>query len=132
METEPAGGLYAFEFTTGQSRPGWYVLLSALASMVSRTPENIGVLSSRHPSLLERAPPVLRLRGSELPKAIWKPLLDAYATVLAGLQAGGERKRKKKRPPQNLTLYPLSVAMRIMHHYAADIEPELIQAAQEV
>ena len=107
-ETEPAGGLYAFQFAQaeGQERK-WHVLLPALASMVDKTPENISMLTARNPRLLQDAPPVLRLRPGALHAAVWTRLLATYAAVQVSLQAGGERKRVQKRPPQNLTLYPL-------------------------
>ena len=122
--TVTAGGLHAFNMN-GE----WYVFLSALAKVVEKTNGNISVLLGRNEHLTDGAPPVRHMKRSEIPVA-WSQLLNTYNTVTGKLASGGEYKRKKVRAPQNLTLYPIEVAVRIVEHYRADVDPAAATAVE--
>jgi hypothetical protein len=123
---EAAGGLQSFNIA-GE----WYVFLSALAKVVDKSNGNISVLLGRHSSLSDGAPPVLLASRTKM-QAVWPRLLQTYEVVTAKISAGGEYKRKKVRPPNNLTLYPLEVAVRIVRHYRDDVDAAVITGVEDL
>jgi hypothetical protein len=122
---EAAGGLQSFNIA-GE----WYVFLSALAKVVDTSNGNISVLLGRHPGLSDGAPPVLLASRTKM-QAVWPRLLQTYEGVTVKISAGGEYKRKKVRPPNNLTLYPLEVAVRIVRHYRDDVDASVVAAVED-
>ena len=120
-EIEKAGGLYAFHM-----EDGWYVFVSPLANVIKCTAPYISQLVSRNENLLQGARPVVKATAKTL-HAEWERLLCTYTAVQLKLTPGGERKRKKPRPPQNLTLYPAEVAVRIVGHSGDKVDPTQIE-----
>ena len=123
-EIEKAGGLYAFH-----RDDGWYVFVSPLAKVIGYTDPYISRLVSRNENLLQGTPPVVKATAKALPVE-WNRLLSTYAAVQLKLTPGGERKRKKPRPPQNLTLYPAEVAVRIVGRFGDNVDATEIEGVE--
>ena len=126
-DVEPAGGLHAFNME-GE----WYVFLPALAKVVNKVNGTISVLLGRHASLQpgEGDPQVILASRTEVP-AEWQRLLKTYEIVKVRMTPSGEYKRKKGRPPPNLTLYPLEVCVKIVRHYSDDVDAVVVRAVEQ-
>jgi hypothetical protein len=126
-DVEPAGGLHAFNME-GE----WYVFLPALAKVVNKVNGTISVLLGRHASLQPRKgdPQVILASRAGVPTE-WPRLLKTYEKVKVQIATGGEYKRKKVRPPPNLTLYPLEVCVKIVRHYSDDVDAIVVRAVEQ-
>ena len=97
---------------------GWYAPLLAVATVVGTSKENLRGLLDRRPGLHANNA-VLRLTHSSVVASRWQQLVCAYDTVRAVCDRQRKRKpkKKRKRPVQNLTLYPLALAVQVMNYY---------------
>jgi hypothetical protein len=120
---ERAGGLHAFNMNDD-----WYVFLPALASVVNKTTGNISVLLNRHPELTEGALPRLPATPAAFPLDAWTQLVKTYQAVT--LQMGPGPRKKRKRSPLNLALYPIELAVRIVRHYNDDVDTLAAEAVE--
>jgi len=114
------GGMYGIWLEAGLPgvvKPGWYVPLRSLAAAVGTTKENITGLISRNPTLCAGSH-VLRLARSneKVTAQRWQQLVVAYDSV-RDKHRNRKRKKQRKRPVQNLTMYPLPLAANVVNYY---------------
>jgi hypothetical protein len=102
------------------SASGWYAFLISVATAVGTSGENLTGLLDRHPELCADSD-VLRLTRPTVRSARWYQLVDVYDAESGERDRQHKRKKKKatkrKRPAQNLTLYPLAVVAEVMNYY---------------
>ena len=98
---------------------GWYALLISVATTVSTSQENLTGLVDRHPEFCANGD-VMRLTRPDATSARWHQLVEVYDTERGTRDRPHKRKKKvgkRKRPVQNLTLFPLALVAEVMNYY---------------
>jgi len=126
-QIEPAGGLHAFlldDYEPPVAR-GWYVLGPALARLIDTS--NMSLVFKRNEGFggkrvkLERS--VLK---SQSRLGVWQRLLETHTHIMSKVDAS-RRKRRSTSRVQNLSLYPIGVAVRVVLHYKERLPEKAIR-----
>jgi hypothetical protein len=123
LATQQVAGLHVIwlddEFLGEVTVSGWYALSISVATTVDTSQENLTGLVDRHPEFCANGD-VLRLTRPDATSARWNQLVEFYDKERGTLDRPHKRKKKRgkrKRPVQNLTLFPLALVAEVMNYY---------------